>query len=106
MNTFDLGRSFAQEQDRKLTQILYEALQDGLAPWEPGRVRLYVSEDASGRVLAIESERFPELVFRSKPDHFLQDPSLMVLSMAEKVFKFYRYRRALPVDDHIILGEE
>jgi hypothetical protein len=29
-----------------------------------------------------------------------------IKKMGEEAFKFYRYRPALPVDEHIILGEE
>lgn len=102
-----LAQSFNETHDRRLIQIIYEAVQDGLSPWDPGRIALYNTQDAlNGIQVAIRVERFPELVFSTRPDYILHDPTTMFLSIAEKAFKFYRYREGLPVEDHIILGEE
>lgn len=105
-----VSHSFAEEYqrrlDRRLTQIIYEAVQDGLTPWKPGRIALYIDEHLHDRSIAIKVESFPSLVFRTKPDWFLQDATRMMMSIAEKAFNFYRYREALPVDDHVILGED
>lgn len=101
-----MSESFALERERRLFQIVYEAVQDGLAPWDPGRIAMYVDEQLQDRFIAIKIEKFPNLIFRTKPDMFLQDPTRMAMSIAEKAFNFYRYREPLPVDDHIILGEE
>lgn len=101
----ELARSFAEQRERRLTQIIYEAVQDGLAPFEPGRIAIYVDQELSERWIAIKIEGLPNLTFKTKPDWQLQDQTRILMSIAEKAFNFYRYREGLPVDDHIILGE-
>lgn len=97
----------SEENYRRMMQIVYEAVRCGMAPWEPGRIALYRSDDYLGDPeIAIRIERFPELIFKTTLNLWLMDPAGMVADVAEKAFKFYRYREALPVEDHIILGEE
>lgn len=97
----------SEENYRRMMQIVYEAVRSGLAPWEPGRIAMYRSDDYLGDPeIAIRIERFPELTFKATFDQWLIDPTSMVTELAEKAFKFYRYREALPVEDHILLGEE
>lgn len=76
-----------------------------LWPWRPGSINLYRSENLYGPTkITLELGLLPDMPFVFKFDPFA-DPDERVAEMGRQAFEFYRYRPSLPVDDHIILGE-
>lgn len=93
-----------------LSNAIVEAVNAGLAPWKPGRITLYLQQhiDTFDRIM-VETELLGKLpfIYQLNPfDMISFEPELMAAMVAETAFLFYRNRPALPVDDHIILGEE
>lgn len=94
--------------ETEATSMVYEAIDEALTPWRSGIVTVYRKdflEFVAGPKFQIEIELLPDLPFEFVPDFFL-DPVEMMFLIADKAFKFYRNRPALPVDDHIVLGED
>lgn len=109
-----LAEAFAARKDEtpEWLRELGKVVKRAMAPFDTGEVRVSLEERKSldHRILWIELENVPGLPFRHAfsertvaqayfPEQYLYD------SMAEDLFRHFRYRPTLPVDDHIILGE-
>lgn len=101
---------YRHEDPHRFWDHMGRAIELAFLPWNPGRVvcemRLHLS---MADELWLQVELFPETPFVFKIDPFDRrraDPELYNMIIAEEAFKFYRNRPSLPVDDHIILGEE
>jgi hypothetical protein len=104
-----LSESFARNYDDQFLQIIYGAVEKALAPWNPGRITIW-RDDWLGIhprdvVLGCDIQILPEVRFLAHVDP-LNDPFDIADKFASEAFQFYRYRPALPIDDHIILGEQ
>lgn len=107
-----LGNSFKEAYSRNRTDSLlnwiFQSIELGLWPWKPGKITAWTEQDFAqfGPKLTFEVEHFPNLPFVAYPDVIRYDFDVMAYKVANEAFKFYRNRPALPVDDHIVLGEE
>lgn len=110
----NLAESFryaaTREHEQNLWNWIYKSIALGLAPWNPGKITSYYEPGPTlnrfGPTLIFEIELLPTLKFVAYPDTLRDDPDTMAFKIAQEAFKFYRYRPAVPVDDHIVLGEE
>jgi hypothetical protein len=106
----DLVRAYYQHmRDKDSFENLGRAVVEGIWPFEPGKIDAYIHEDwGSGRTLRVYVENLPNHDFVMSLDliSLVQEPDGGLFKIYQRVFKHYRYRPALPVDDHIVLGEE
>jgi hypothetical protein len=96
-------------QNRATFENLGIAVQKGMWPFDPGKIDAYIHEDwASGRTLRVYVERLPQHDFVMSLDliSLVQQPDGGLSKIYHRIFNHYRYRPSLPVDDHIVLGEE
>lgn len=103
-------RYFYDPDPYNVMRIIGEAIEQSIWPWNAGKVVVHQSRDfkmssGTGIKLRFELNLLPDLPFVTYPN-VLIDPQEMAHEVAQSIFKFYRYRPAVPVDDHIILGEE
>jgi hypothetical protein len=85
------------------------AIANGVWPFKVGPSEAYVHEDFErGRTLRVIVKGLPDHDFVMSLDliSLTREPDGGLSKIYERVFKHYRYRPALPVDDHIVLGEE
>lgn len=93
---------------------LCEIVAKGMAPFKTGVISMAIESEpdflSRVRTLWIEVETLKRFPFRHKfdermmpqayyPDQYLLD------AVAQPLFDHFRYRPAVPADDHIILGE-
>jgi hypothetical protein len=107
----DLVRGYYDSmRDNSIMKNLGEAIDIAIAPFKPGRIEAYVSEDFKefGRSLQVTVESLPDHDFKMPLDipSMVGEPDGGLQIIYQKVFHHYRYRPSLPVDDHIVLGEE
>ena len=116
----DLLKAFAeherQRKDAAFGQRLGSIVQEGMFPFKTGDISLALEQDMDlydfGRTLLIDIDAVRGYTFKYKfnekelwrdaydaEDYILQ-------SVAEPLIKHFRYRPSLPVDDHIVLGED
>lgn len=82
---------------------------NAIFPFDPGRITTYVHEDwGSGKTLRVEVEAVKNHDFVMSLDllSIVRAPDGGLNEIYQRVFKHYRYRPSLPVDDHIVLGTE
>lgn len=105
-----------QEKQRNGFRELGEVVREALFPFDPGNMNLHLYEDASDflsnrTTVSVVVDRLKDYPFRFQinqrdaynsgdPQHYFLD------NVAKPLFDHFRYRPSLPVDDHIILGEE
>ena len=98
------------EQDH--VRWICQAIALGLAPWNPGRITAYYTDHSAGDfhpftpVITFETELLPRLPFSTELDLLMMDHHQALLKAADEAFEWFRYRHSLPVDDHIVLGED
>lgn len=86
--------------------VIADAVSKALWPWTPKKIDLAVVMDMQYDKLLVEPWGFPMFAYPMDPFYRMRlDPDEMAHKAAQAAFKFYRYRPALPVDDHIVLGE-
>lgn len=98
------------EQQNQDSRILASGVNAGLWPWNAGQVRIFLNYriDTMDDELVLETSLLPGLPFT----HLITRRSAMgtqeelMQEVAYAALNFFRYRPALPVDDHIILGED
>jgi hypothetical protein len=98
----------AQQRTQDALRMVYRGIQLGLWPWSPGKITAYTEPDFAsfGYKLTFTNELLPNLPFVTLPDDLRYDPEDLAYKIADEAFHFYRNRPTLPVDDHIVLGEE
>jgi hypothetical protein len=113
-----LAQAFAEEAERRKDATWVDRLGDiiGQAVWpfKLGLARVWIDEGYiwdTERTIKIDLERLPNFPFAFKFDersmYQAYDPhAYMLESMSKPLFNHFRYRPCLPVEDHIILGEE
>jgi len=103
-------QSYSRNHEANLMGWIYKSIALGMAPWNPGKITAFYDPGPTlshfGPKLTFEIELLPKLVFITYPDNLRDDPDAMAFKIAEEAFKFYRNRPALPVDDHVVLGED
>lgn len=110
-NASMLTKSLANNPDQDYVKLVGQAIDAGLSPWKTGEITVYSTDEfyKHGFTLTFFIERLPRLPFSANLEKrriVAMNPAEAFLDIAQEAFKFYRYRPALPVDDHIILGEE
>lgn len=101
----NLVTALVQEQEfNYIGRVLGENLKYALWPWSPGEVTIYRGDNAHGAYWLVKTELLPKYLFRFEM-HRWRDPMELLFDIADKAFYFFRERPCLPVDDHIILGE-
>lgn len=116
MNTLAeaFAKAAASRKDNEWVQRLTDVARLAIFPFEPGKATVSVYEEGfryRGRTFRIEIELLPAYPFTLTIDdpivldefayeHFLFD------TLAKPLFEHFRYRPSLPVDDHIVLGED
>jgi hypothetical protein len=101
--TPELLRGFDRE------DVLGRTVVEAIAPFKPGQIISYIHEDwGEGRTLRVTVEALPNHDFVMSMDliSLTREPDGGLNKIYKRLFKHYRYRPALPVDDHIVLGEE
>jgi hypothetical protein len=101
--TQDLWRGYDKQ------DILGTTVVEAISPFKPGRIVSYIHEDwGEGRTLRIEVGCLPNHDFVMSLDliSLTREPDGGLNKIYQRVFHHYRYRPSLPVDDHIVLGEE
>lgn len=94
--------------------LLGSVIQQAMAPFKTGKATISISDSDSsynGRTLWFEIEALPTYPFRFKYDEWVvfraYDPvDYLVQTIKQPLFNHFRYRPSLPVDDHIVLGED
>lgn len=112
----DLAESFrqyeAQQKDRRWIAQLGDVARLAIWPWDLGNVQISIDDGMrSKRTIWIEFDKFPGLTFRYEFDQWLVLDELdfhayLYEAMRQPLFNHLRYRPTLPVDDHIVLGED
>lgn len=89
--------------------IIAKRIGFALEPWKPGRITMYVNDQFRFTndvvEVVVEVELLPDLPCVTYPQ-LLSSEDEQVWLMADQAFKHFRYRPSLPVDDHIVLGED
>jgi len=103
-----LVESFNRQRDLDLLKIVCDGIALGMWPFKTGNIIAWRTDNLSlePNKLTFELENFRELPFVARQSLSDLNEYVMTTRMAIEAFRFYRYRPALPVDDHIILGEE
>jgi hypothetical protein len=99
----------AEMQTETSTGMVFRAIEAGLAPFRAGKIVAYISSwEGWERTVIFEVGKLPYMPFKFVLDNMLDSSNYKQIyaDAAEAAFKFYRYRPALPVGDHIILGED
>lgn len=112
----DLAKAFAEQQQRRKDDLWARELgivaRFAMQPWDLGNVTISIEDDQrTVRTIWIEFENLRDLPFRFKFDEWMVlkafDPqAYLVDSMRQPLFEHIRYRPSLPVEDHIVLGED
>lgn len=112
-----LSEAFRKAEEQRKYDIFGQDLgaiiQQGLFPFHPGNIRLSLEQDFASfiRTLYVEIDAVRIYPFKYKLDERqlwqAYDPEHYVLeSIREPLINHLRYRPTLPVDDHIVLGED
>lgn len=89
--------------DREMKNLV-AVVRLAISPFEPGDVLAFVNEN---RTVQVVVSNMPSCRFSTSLDSIEMGRAASVLEVIyEKVFQYFRHRPSLPVDDHIILGEE
>jgi hypothetical protein len=111
-----LAEAFAQEaaqrKDNDWIAELGRVAKAAMMPWDLGKVTVYIDDNSrSARTVWFEFEKLPGYPFRYQFDewqmmHAFDLKAYFTDSVRQPLFEHIRYRAALTVDDHIILGED
>jgi hypothetical protein len=104
VNTFDIPI----RQD-PLVEHIGKIVDHAIAPFEPGQILVFQSNsDTYDIVLQVTVENLRKWPFRTtlSIQECLLGPSELTQLILDRVFRHFRYRPSLPVDDHIQLGED
>lgn len=104
----------ARRKDADWVAQLGEVISQAVWPFHLGRATVWIDDYEfynRTRTLKIEIERLPLYPFAYKFDADImmaayEPHAYLFESMREPLFKHFRYRPCLPVEDHIILGED
>lgn len=100
-----------RESERDAVGLVQHYVKAALWPWSPGGATVSIGPDITSRfddyLIIIETDLLPHYPFQFKYRPERNDGDMdMAHRVGKDAFKFFRYRPALPVDDHIMLGEE
>lgn len=100
--------SFLEREDQDHLWWVCEAIKAALEPWSPGKITFYTSEyfGPFNPTLTVETELLPRLPFSMQMDMLAMDEHLAMSTYANAAYDWFRYRHIVPVEDHIVLGEE
>lgn len=100
--------SFQSQEDQDHLWWIGEAIKAALFPWSPGKITFYTSNHESPFLpsLTVETELLPRLPFSMQIDMLAMDEHQAMALFADEAFDWFRYRHAVPVEDHIVLGTE
>jgi hypothetical protein len=108
------AKAAASRKDAEWVTALGKVVSQAVWPFHLGNAIVWIDDgmmDYRIRTIWIELQGLPNYSFKHKfdPDQMMQayEPHLYLFeSMREPLFNHFRYRPCLPVDEHIILGEE
>jgi hypothetical protein len=107
-----LLKDLNREKDPHFSLIL-EAITLALRPYSTGNFSLWMADDSfDGRdeqTLVIECENFPKWPFAFRINRASFDDCCIektAWDAADEAYRWFFFRPTLPVDDHIILGED
>jgi hypothetical protein len=102
--------AYSREEDRQLVRAVCRVVEDAIFPFRPGSVQLYTwyNIDYWNHTLKVVVELLPDHVFEFllEGNELMKDEHAYLNKFYAALFKFYRYRPSLPVEDHIVLGED
>jgi hypothetical protein len=103
-------KAYASDEDRQLVRAVNRVVSDAIFPFNPGTIQLYTwyNIDMWNHTLKVVVERLPDHVFEFvlESSELMKDEWSYLNKFYGELFKHFRYRRALPVEDHILLGED
>jgi hypothetical protein len=108
----EIKMSFLNQSEQDHMVWICQAIELGLSPWKPGKITAYYTDNMAGDfhpfkpIITFETEILPRLPFSTELDLLGMDHHQALLKAADEAFEWFRYRRALPVEDHIIPGED
>lgn len=107
------AKAAAAAKDDEITRTIVSFAAEGMWPFHTGTVTVWMDYniDYMNHTLWVQIEEYPSAPFGHKIDDELMyrsyQPELYLIeSIREPLIKHFRYRPALPVDDHIQLGED
>lgn len=100
---------YSAYEDEKMRKRVAHAIKEGMFPFDSGNFQLYTWYDIDyfRSTLKVVVERLPDHVFEYVIDHakLVAYPDSFVDEFVYELFRHFRYRPAIPVEDHILLGE-
>ena len=104
------GISLAYADELRTMGYVYKAVAKAVKPFYPGRITAHQHEMflGPGPNICIDVQTLPDFRFkytRDRADILTKSPVDLVVDLAQDAYNYFFYRPALPVDDHIILGE-
>lgn len=99
-----------RQKEEDFFKLVREAITLALRPWLPGKVFVYLSDFISApNTIVVEVDLLPKWPFAFEIDPFdrlTHDPMCLAYKVADEAYFWFLKRPTLPVDDHIVLGEE
>lgn len=109
MNT-SLAEAWQDNYSSELILQVSRMVDLAMFPFQVGPIQTYTwyDIDYNRRILKVVAELLPDYVFEFPINHreLVVDPDRLMARLYEELFKFFRYRPSLPVEDHILLGED
>jgi hypothetical protein len=90
--------------------LVYDAIREGLYPFKPRTINLYMEYDIDfWRYVFFAEVWFPDRQLRCRADIYVPDLETDLMAgarrIANEMFRGFRYRQTYPIPDHIVLGE-
>lgn len=107
----ELHREMQNLEDQAFMDLVTERIKAAIQPYDPGAVTFFVNNHINdGAVLIVEVERLHWWPFAYAVDRELLcqmfHPEDQLRHIAEEAYRWYKYRPANVIDDHIILGSD
>lgn len=105
-----LAEAFLEQADSEIARTAGRIVDWAIFPFHSGKINVYTWYDVTylNHKLKVTVECLPENDFAFTLNHreLVAYPDRYMDKFYSALFKHYRYRRTLPVEDHILLGEE
>lgn len=103
----NLAGANPRQSDIDSFNLLADAVKRAVAPFDPGVMVAWLEADSwMTPIIRVKTSGFPTHVFQLAIDpRFLAEPDAVAENIAEEVFRHFRNRPTLPVDDNVQLGE-
>lgn len=105
-----LGDAFEAWYDDHVIKMIGHVVDNAIFPFNPGKIEAYLWYDIDqwSHTIKATVERLPkhDFLFVINSSETLANPDNYLDKFYQELFKHFRYRPSLPVDDHILLGED